>query len=360
MLTSGRLCTPAPDGCNSSAYGPHEECHGRQACARHRCTVLEEKENTQRSFKAGEVASYLETLYNSVAESLPEYTNKREDFSDSDVEDAKQSNILLGLESAPTVETQVVDDKKRFLPPGSMFDQYRQYLALGNRACSFFTFVAVWRQHYPHMEFRGAQQHAVCSVCTKHKLLIRCLGNNLTAQTRQRLMYEQHLAAQYQDRQCYWRVRGLSRAGAATGSKVLSIIIDSIDQQKCAWPRSRHFKSKQFDQFQRPRLHCTACICHGHACLLYIGHSDVSQCGSTTVEELSHLLTVLHDSKVPLHSMDVHAQCDNASSTNKNASVFTWAAALTQVGVVKSLTISFLRVGHTHEESRRRQAARVM
>ena len=125
------------------------------------------RKNTQRSFKAGEVASYLETLYNSVAESLPEYSNNREDFSDSDVEDAKQSNILLGSESTPTDETQMFDEKTRFLPPGSMFDQYRQYLALGNSKCSFFTFVVVWRQHFPHLLFRGAQQHAVCSVCAQ-------------------------------------------------------------------------------------------------------------------------------------------------------------------------------------------------
>ena len=151
-------------------------------------------------------------------------------------------------------------------------------------AAAFSTFVEVCRKNFPHKRFRGSQQHVVCSVCTKHKLLIRCLGNSIRAQNKQRLLYERHLSAQYADRQSYWRIRGQSRAGPDTGT--LSIIIDSIDQQKCAWPRSRRFKSKQLDSFERPRLHVIACIAHGHAALLYLGHSDVSQCGSTTVEQL--------------------------------------------------------------------------
>ena len=60
------------------------------------------------------------------------------------------------------------------------------------------------------------------------------------------------------------------------------------------------------------------------------------------------MLTALHDSNVPLPTMDVQAKTDKASSTNKKSTIFTWAAALTQVGVVKSSIRSFPRVGHTH------------
>ena len=310
---------------------------------------LKKKKDTKPTAKTGEIISYLESLYHSVAESLPENDNTREDFDESDQEDVNQSNGVIGMADPKAAPECFAEDKVRFLPPGSIFQQWKQYLALGNVRCSFSTFVDVWRKNFPHMRFRGSQQHAVCSVCTKHKLLIRCLGNNIRAQNKQRLLYERHLSAQYADRQCYWRIRGQSRAGPDTGT--LSIIIDSIDQQKCAWPRSRHFKSKQFDGFQRPRLHVTACVAHGHAALLFLGHSDVSQCGSTTVEQLSHMLTVLRDKGVPLHTMNLHVQMDNAASTNKNSTVFQYMAGLVQVGTVQSATASFLRVGHTHEET---------
>ena len=45
------LCTLAHDGHKSSTWGPPEECHGRQACARHRCTVLEEKKTPNEASK---------------------------------------------------------------------------------------------------------------------------------------------------------------------------------------------------------------------------------------------------------------------------------------------------------------------
>ena len=247
---------------------------------------LKKKKGKQLSNKSGEVFSYLQSLYESVAESLPENDNTREDFDDSDKEEIKQSNEIILLHGKPDSSDPLTtqQDNVRYLPPGSMFETYKQYLALQNPHCCFSTFVGVWREHFPHMLFRGCQQHAVCAVCTQHKLLIKCLSHNLKAQTKQRLLYERHLASQYEDRQVYWAVRGRSRTGSS--SHILSMIIDSVDQQKCSWPRARAFKSKQFDAFQRPRLHVTACLAHGHAAMIFLSHSDISQCGSTTVEEL--------------------------------------------------------------------------
>ncbi|CAE7308274.1 unnamed protein product, partial [Symbiodinium sp. CCMP2456] len=246
---------------------------------------LKKSKGKQRSSKSGEVFSYLQSLYESVAETLPENDNTREDFDDSDKEEVKQSNDIILLHSKPDSSDPLTqEDRVRYLPPGSMFETYKQYLALKNTYCCFTTFVAIWRDHFSHMLFRQSQQHAVCAVCTQHKLLIKCLSHNLKAQNKQRCLYERHLAAQYEDRQLYWRVRGRSRSGP--DSQTLSLIIDSVDQQKCSWPRARAFKSKQFDAFQRPRLHVTACLAHGYSALIFLSHSDVSQCGSTTVEEI--------------------------------------------------------------------------
>ena len=52
---------------------------------------------------------------------------------------------------------------------------------------------------------------------------------------------------------------------------------------------------------------------------------------------------------VALHDMNVHLQLDNTASTNKNATVLAFAASCVQMQLCRSLTISFLRVGHTHE-----------
>ncbi|CAE7278860.1 unnamed protein product [Symbiodinium sp. CCMP2592] len=254
------------------------------------------RNQSQTSVKTGEVYSYLETLYESVAERLPEDDAVELDMSgdlgnQQDDSEAEESNVILLADCEASVT--VGHDSKKYLPPGSIYDEYKQYLALGNEKCSFSTFIQVWQTHFAGiLGFRGKRQHAMCATCTRHKLLLSCMPH-AAARTRQRLLFERHLADQYRDRMIYWKTRGDSRA---LGSSTLSIIMDSVDQAKFAWPRSKVFRSKQFDAFHRPRLHITAAIAHGHAVMVYVAHSDVTQAGATTVDMLGHLLTRLKDS----------------------------------------------------------------
>ena len=254
------------------------------------------------SHKSGEVFSYLTTLYESVAERLPEDDQADAAMAESEGEhdsEAEQSNVvLLEGDSKPAAKPTALN---RYLPPGSVYDEWKQYLALGNVRCGFELFLNVWKTHFPTLLFRGKRQHAMCATCVRHKLLLSCMPH-AAARHRQRLLYDRHLADQFRDRQVYWR----SRAESRTQSSTLCIIIDSIDQAKFAWPRGRMFKSKQFDSFHRPRLHITACITHGHSANLYISHSDVQQSGSTTVEVLADTLTRLKEKGAP--GLDAHYQ----------------------------------------------------
>ena len=335
--------------------------------------------------KVGEVYSYLSGLYNTVAEELREMDSAalQECGIDEAQGDSKstasssatvvsmvpaQSSQSLPCETveneasepthasscvptaSPTKSASSADrahKNKRYLPPGSYFDQYQQFLATGQGSCSFKVFAQTWHQHFPNLAFRGKRQHATCAVCTRHKLLIASLGSE-AAKNRQRLLYERHLESQFRDREQYWQVRAAAREPL---SDTLCIIVDSIDQQKFCWPRARFLLSKQFDAFHRPRLHVTAALCHGRAAFLFQSHADVRQCGSTTVEIIAHVLTRLRDTGVDVAKKKLHIQLDNTSSTNKNSTVFAWAAVATQLGVVRECTVAFLRTGHTHEDS---------
>ena len=160
----------------------------------------------------------------------------------------------------------------------------------------------------------------------------------------------------------YWRTRTDSRETAEHVSDVqginttddaprtLSIVIDSIDQQKFAWPRARFLLSKDFCMFNRPRLHCTAVIVHGWGIWFFVGHSDVQICGSSAVEMLGHVLSEMREAGCPLHTMNVHIQLDNTSTTNKNNVVFAWMGTCVSMGICRTMVASFLRVGHTHED----------
>ena len=72
--------------------------------------------------------------------------------------------------------------------------------------------------------------------------------------------WREHLRAQYHDRLIYWSIRGASRAFL----DVLTIIIDSMDQVKTAWPQYK-FARKQhcLENLQRPRVILSAVLCHG-------------------------------------------------------------------------------------------------
>ena len=239
------------------------------------------------------VSPRLTTLYESVAERLPEDDQADAAMAESEGErdsEAEQSNVvLLEGDSKPAAKPTALN---RYLPP--VYDEWKQYLALGNVRCGFELFLNVWKTHFPTLLFRGKRQHAMCATCVRRKLLLSCMPH-AAARHRQRLLYDRRLADQFRDRQVYWR----SRAESRTQSSTLCIIIDSIDQAKFAWPRGRMFKSKQFDSFHRPRLRITACVTHGHSANLYISHSDVQQSGSTTVEVLADTLTRLKEKGAP-------------------------------------------------------------
>ena len=196
---------------------------------------ITKKPGTTPSPKSGEVYSYLESLYHSVAESLPDDTEA--DFKphhvaapESDDELAEQANIIIRGGNRSTLGS-LKDSGVRYLPPGSLYDQHKQYLALEFPHVSFNTFISVWKKDFPNLQFRGKRQHAICATCTRHRLLIKALP--VTARLKQRLLYERHLADQYHDRQQYWQIRAASRTTAQNvaqnvgcENRTLALIID--------------------------------------------------------------------------------------------------------------------------------------
>ena len=69
----------------------------------------------------------------------------------------------------------------------------------------------------------------------------------------QHAMLQKHLQRQQKDRQVYYAARARSRLGATMlGEIEVTAILDSMDAQKHAWPRSRSMACKEFASFNRP------------------------------------------------------------------------------------------------------------
>ena len=307
---------------------------------------------TKRSPNYGEMFSFIQSLYDSVAETLPEDEWGEDDFElpvnvAEECAEAKESeDILVHAVGIEDYEEDLAETQPRkHMPPGSIFEQFRQFKALGHEG-SFKLFIAVWKSNFPNLLFRSTHRHTVCPICVKHKLLLKVLSADARAFNKQQLLYQRHLRMQFKDRTVYWNARSQSRLPSA--GKV-TIICDAMDQQKFCWPRGSWFSSHEFGNASRPRLHNLAALVHGHGVYFMLTHMDTNKGSSTTLEFLSFILTDLYQRGVCLQDKEIHLQLDNAPGSNKNNQLCLWAGALVFGHLVQSLQACFLRVGHTHE-----------
>ncbi len=86
----------------------------------------------------GEIHSYLMSLYESVAETLPEdecgdYTDETQEQDEEADESRESLRVLACLSGEPDINDAMNEDvqPRRFLPPGSIYECFRQYQALG-------------------------------------------------------------------------------------------------------------------------------------------------------------------------------------------------------------------------------------
>ena len=288
-----------------------------------------------------EVFSYLQSLYDSIAETLP-LDEKGKGNKALELWSEDEDSYKTSLAHNPNEEVEV-----RYLPPGTLYDLWRQYVATSGQTCSWQCFHSCYRKDFAHkLSFRDRYLFSVCPVCVQHKLLIRHMGSDLNRRVRQRSLYERHLAQQLCDRKCYWALRASSRLC----SKQVCAIIDGMDQGKYATPRSRIFDSHSLDKYTRPRLHVWGLLCHGYMACLSVSDADVSKGGSTTVELVLHMLSTLAKHGVELSDVELTIQLDNTGSSNKNNCVLTFMSYITQKRIVRTARVCFLRTGHTHED----------
>lgn len=206
--------------------------------------------------------------------------------------------------------------------------------------------VEVWASHFSFMRFRKGSSHAVCSECIKHKMIIQGLGHHLLARKMQMSLLYSHLAGQFQDRCRYWKKRGLARARGLD----IVIISDGMDQGKFSLPRHPTMKAKQFDSWNRPRLHVAAAIAHGWCLNFYVSEGNLCKDSNTSIEILASTLTDLKRAGCDLANARVTFQADNTCREVKNGFVMRWASTLVSDHLVKETCLSFLRTGHSHED----------
>ena len=304
------------------------------------------------------IFTFLESVYHSQAETLPDVRDDPADeiahviakvtFED-DYAAALQSKVTFEDDYAAALGSNVavppkqkktrkhcrsielnpdrVHLEERFLPPGTFRELYDQMCSADGESnkVSFVQFWRVFRKDFPHLKFRQHSTHSTCSVCTRHKLLIREMSHHLAARRKQHDLYIAHLQHQYQDRCLYWQLRSLSRSRCGE----ICIIIDSMDQAKFCYPRGGVYRTKELASLQRPRAHITGILMHGHGVMFSVSAQDMPKDSNSMIELMSHALTTLQkEHNIQLNQCVLNIQSDNTCREMKNNPFLRWLGYL--------------------------------
>ena len=211
----------------------------------------------------------------------------------------------------------------------------------------------MWAESFSHrLGIRPSTQHASCSECQRHKLIIRKLGADRRARDAQIALYAQHLRLQYADRVAYWQSRAVSRMQSLqpSGLRNLTIILDGIDHSKFRYPRSQCLTAKEFAVYPRPAMDVHGVLAHGFGMFLALSEpftpKDSSWCSELLMHTLHRVASRGHD----VRTMEIFIQADNTSREVKNNTVTRLAALLTGAHRAARVEVRCLMKGHSHED----------
>lgn len=287
------------------------------------------------------VFDFLQGLYSTAAENLP------------DCPSASTSNKRPRHGSCKRDDPDMDRSQIRHLPPGTIQDYLRLLQAdHPNVKFSANLFARVWGEHFmDKLRIRGSTHHSRCSVCVRHRLIIRRVGKG-PARLGQLVEYRKHLKRQYDDRVNYWASRSTSRLESTSGDSVQFIcgILDSMDQSKHCWPRSEAMCSKDFASWVRPRMSSTTFLLHGHGALVCLSPPHVPTNSSRTVEILACGMTRCIKAGIDWRKVHFRLQSDNCAKECKNQTVLRWLGQMVATHRLRAATMACLQSGHSHED----------
>jgi hypothetical protein len=235
----------------------------------------------------------------------------------------------------------------------------RKKYRYGNRACglkdperpedpklAFMSyFNKTWRQdkHLLTIICREHLPFAKCDFCIQHRARAeRKRTQDHVDQDNAAL--RMHLEDIKAEKLMYYSNRAMARRSP---KKYMSIIIDGADQSKHDMP---HFKdqSHMSSEAHRIKMHLYGALVHGRGAYAFTMPDHEPQGHNTTIQVLHHILTD-QAKKGPLPEI-LKIQLDNTTKQNKGQYVFGYLDLLVEYAVFKDVEVSFLPVGHTHED----------
>ena len=157
-------------------------------------------------------------------------------------------------------------------------------------------------------------------------------------------LLRKHLQFVARERSSYARRR---LRGMYAPKKYMSIILDASDNGEYPLPHGRT-KSHLADQAWRLKMHVMGVIVHGVATFAYTCPAHLAQGHNITIQALWE--SIVRVSKEQALPPVLYIQLDNTTKQCKGRWVKAFCAMLVHHGVFQKIVVSYLPVGHTHED----------
>ena len=209
------------------------------------------------------------------------------------------------------------------------------------------TFLQILKGYFPYLNVRKYKRFPTCNTCLE---LDRAIEEAVNPSDKATLVLQKraHRRKVYEEKAVYYDNR---RKARARPDKYMSIIIDGMDQAKTDVPQFVR-DSKKTDSLPRMKTAITGVLVHGHApyALAYVSPDRHPKDRNAVFNVLVDVLKRVQEATGKPPPDVLFLQLDNVSSENKNTTLLTMMGMLVQTGVFKEIHVSYLPVGHTHED----------
>ncbi|KAL5017771.1 hypothetical protein ScPMuIL_005146 [Solemya velum] len=249
--------------------------------------------------------------------------------------------IALHAESLP-------NSGAKWLPYGTtakeLYNVYLQKFDSVSTIC-YQTFLNMWKKCYHHVKIKKSNLFTRCNSCVQLDMRLHA---TVTQKVRNEIMMQKqrHLHRIMMEKTAYYRRRDIARRRP---DRYVSLIIDGMDQAKTYIPHFVGRKSKEIATASQLKVHVTGVISHGTNEKRVF--TDIFQYRHDANLTMNVLLKNLWDiSKGKPLPPVLYLQADNCFRENKNKFVLALLELLVHKEVFYEIQMSFLYVGHTHED----------
>ncbi|CAG2239875.1 unnamed protein product [Mytilus edulis] len=205
-------------------------------------------------------------------------------------------------------------------------------------------FYVILKQKFPDLSFNATQRFTKCTQCHDLCKMIEEEKDPIILMELEELL-DFHHRQQQLEREAYYVRRGMAEMRP---DEYVSIILDGMDQNKTDLPHYVKWNNPNGAGALKLRTHVVGSIVHGRGKQYFL---DYNQFKHDTNLTLSCLLRILQkEAKEKQLPPTLFVQLDNTCRENKNKYFVGMMAYLVKKKIVKEVWMSFLIVGHTHED----------